>query len=183
MCVRDVHVTVCVQVEFVSVRLCPAIFPMQICLPPSVFSSHRVIPPCISFTLPTLCPLSFYCRWLPSFHPVSLLTPSSSSRFLYPLLHLLLWSDHRVKPYQKELYKGPQLVPRSVSLCVCVPLNKAYLSLTDLRARESNLSELTGCSNNIHFRNIWLQAAVVLQVERKCNFCSVEWDSAEIFWN
>lgn len=146
--------SVCTRCIRACMPVCPAIFPMQICLPLAVFSFCRVIPPCISFILPTLHPFIL----LP-FAPIFLSRLMSHSSVLPPLFFFIHSFISALKgpqgePYQKELHKAPQLFPRSVFLCMCEPVNKAYLSLTDLLARESNLSELTGRSNNIHFRNI-----------------------------
>lgn len=168
-------VTVCA-----SILVCPATFSMQsISLFLSFFLESK--PTLCFFHLAHTSPFFI----LPPFAPIFISCLMSHSSLHSPLLsfslHLfasslstpssLLWSDHKANLIKQGFIRPLSIFPGVFScVYVCVLMNKAYLSLTDLPDREPNLSELTGLSNNIHFGNVWLQAAVVLQVDRKWNF-------------
>lgn len=168
------------------ILMCRATFSMQICLP--LLSFLFAAFPAFLSSYPRFPHVSFYWLLAPIFfilHHVSLLSVSSSPLFSPTLCFFFIRSSISVLKWPQGKLIKLSIFPKVFFVCACVRtfVKKAYLSLTDLSDRESNLSELTGCSNNFHFRNICLQATVVLQVERKWNVCSVRWDSAEMFWN
>lgn len=155
----------------------------------------RVIPPCIFFNLTNPSPGSFYCCLLLPFYPTSCLFSHSHHPFASILSTptCVLWSDHMVNLIKRSSIRAPQLFPKGVFLsvffacaCVCVYVLvnniQLFLSLY-VSVRESNLSGLTGRSNNIRFRYVTLGYSSVADWEEMKFFCCVGWESAELFWS
>lgn len=125
-------------------------------------------------TSPSLILLSFVAIFL--CHVLSCLLsciltfpPSIPLVFVCPLLHPCFEVTTR-RTSSKGAFRVPSFFSQKCDLGRVSVHLWAFLSLPDFSARKSSLSELTGRSNNIHFRNTWLQTAAVLQIERKWSF-------------
>lgn len=150
---------------------------MHLCIYPGVtrclslfpYSSHSFVLTAPCFILLLFARLHFsqaILSALLSLPPCLCSSLSSLLLWLHPALHLFFemttwWTSFKRNPRRPMSFSKD----RTVFSSVCALVNKAYLPLSD-SAVESDLSQMTGRSNDVHFRNICLEAAAELQNER-----------------